>query len=102
MNRPAFRYARTLRKHGRYVSVGGAINRILSALVLAPIIALFSGKYIKMLALKPNKNLAYINDLYLQKLLKPVIDGPYTIDELPRLMKYFAEGKHKGKIVIVF
>lgn len=102
MNRPVFRYVRTLKKQGRYVSVGGAINRILSAVVLAPLIALFSRKYIKVLALKPNKKLAYVNELYEKKLLKPVIDGPYAFDELPQLMKYFEEGKHRGKIVIVF
>jgi hypothetical protein len=29
-----------------------------------------------------------------------VIDGPYKLSEVPEAMRYFGEGKHKGKIVI--
>jgi len=32
--------------------------------------------------------------------MKPVIDGPYTLRELPKAMRLFAEANHKGKVVI--
>lgn len=100
MNRPVVRYARALKRNGRYVTVGGSIPRILAASISAPFIALFRKKYIKVLGLKPNKDLNYISNMYEKKQIKPELDGPYTLEELPRLMKYFAKGKHKGKIII--
>ena len=32
--------------------------------------------------------------------IKPVIDVPFKLNEVPEAMRYFGEGKHKGKIVI--
>jgi NADPH:quinone reductase-like Zn-dependent oxidoreductase len=31
----------------------------------------------------------------------PVIDGPYKLSELPEAMRYFGEGRHKGKVLLV-
>jgi NADPH:quinone reductase-like Zn-dependent oxidoreductase len=50
--------------------------------------------------LKLNKDLAYICELFEAGKLKPLIDGPYALSQLPEAMRYFSEGKHKGKVVI--
>ena len=50
--------------------------------------------------LQANKSLSYINNLYEEGKLKPVIDGPYALSELPEQMQRFGRGEHKGKIVI--
>ena len=52
------------------------------------------------MALKPNRDLEYINKLYAAGKIKPVIDGPYSLSEIPKAIQRFGEGKHKGKVVI--
>ena len=33
-------------------------------------------------------------------MMKPIIDGPYLLNEVPRLIQYFGAGQHQGKVVI--
>lgn len=99
-NRPISRYAGSLRKGGRYVTVGGSMPRLLQAVVSAPWFSLLNKKSIQVLALKPNNDLSYMNELFEAGKLQPIIDGPYSLGELPELIQYFGQGKHKGKIVI--
>ncbi|MFP6643379.1 MAG: NAD(P)-dependent alcohol dehydrogenase [Candidatus Latescibacterota bacterium] len=99
-NRSPLKYARSLRPRGTYVTVGGDLTRLLQALFLAPWISIFGKKYIRIVALKPNKDLGYINELFEADRLKCVLDGPYELSEVPKAIQYFGEGKHKGKIVI--
>lgn len=99
-NRSIFNYLRVLNPGGTYVTVGGSTPRLLQALLLGPIIRQLSGKNVRLVGLKPNKDSAYVNDLFEAGKLKPVIDGPYSLSEIPKLIQYFGEGKHKGKVVI--
>ena len=99
-NRSIFDYARSLSPNGTYVTVGGSMTRLFQALILGPWISIFSKKNIRILALKPNKDLAYMNELFEAGKLKPVIDGPYKLSEVPKAIQYFGEGKHQGKIII--
>ena len=99
-NRSLFDYARALTPNGIYVTVGGVTARLFQAIFLGPIASIFSKKKFCIVALKPNKGLEYINELYEAGKIKPVIDGPYTLDEVPEAIQHFGEGKHKGKVVI--
>jgi len=99
-NRSTFDYARSLSPNGTYVTVGGSMTRLFQALFLGPWISIFSKKNIRILGLKPNKDLAYINELFEAGKLKPVIDGPYKLSEVPKAIQYFGEGKHQGKVII--
>lgn len=99
-NRSIFDYTRALRPNGMYVTVGGSITRLLQALILGPLISLISKKTITIVALKVNKDLAYMNDLFEAGKVKPVIDGPYRLAEVPNVFRLFGEGGHKGKVVI--
>jgi NADPH:quinone reductase-like Zn-dependent oxidoreductase len=54
----------------------------------------------QILALKPNKGLDRINELFEAGKLKPMIDGPYPLQEAPEAIQYFGEGKHYGKVII--
>ncbi|MGB5895224.1 MAG: NAD(P)-dependent alcohol dehydrogenase, partial [Ignavibacteriaceae bacterium] len=99
-NLSTFNYLRSLSPNGRYVTVGGATSRLLQAFFLGRLILLFNKKTIRIVALKPNKDLDYINELFEVGKIKPVIDGPYKLNEVPEAIRYFGEGKHKGKIVI--
>lgn len=95
-----YKYLKVLRPNGKYVTVGGYLNQIFLLIILKPLISLFSTKSVHMLALKPNKDLAYINKLFSAGKIRPIIDGPYEFDETAKLIEYFGEGKHQGKIII--
>jgi NADPH:quinone reductase-like Zn-dependent oxidoreductase len=99
-NRSILNYMRVLSPNGMYVTVGGSIARLFQALFLWPWISMSSKKKIGIVALKTNKDLAYMNELFEAGKVKPVIDGPYQLSEIPEALRYFGEGKHKGKIVI--
>jgi NADPH:quinone reductase-like Zn-dependent oxidoreductase len=99
-NRSLFDCARALVPGGSYVTVGGSLSRLLQALFLAPWISPFQKKHIRIVALKVNKDLPYLNNLFEAGKIKPVIDGPYSLDEVPKAFGIFARAEHKGKIVI--
>jgi NADPH:quinone reductase-like Zn-dependent oxidoreductase len=88
--------AKALKPGGKYVTVGGALNRLLQVYIVQK----FGKKNMHLVALKPNKDLAQIGKLYQDGKLKPEIDGPYTLQEIPKLLQYFGAGKHTGKVVI--
>lgn len=98
--RSSFDYLRVLNPNGKYVTVGGYLNRLFPMLLLKPWISIFSKKRIHILALKPNKDLDYISDLFEAGKMRPIIDGPFNFSELPMAIQYFGEGKHSGKVVI--
>ena len=99
-NRSIFDYTRALDLKGRYVTVGGSMARVFQLLILRPWISMFSKKTFHVVALKPNKDLAYMNELFEADKVRPVIDRPFKLSEVPEAMRYFGEGKHKGKVVI--
>jgi NADPH:quinone reductase-like Zn-dependent oxidoreductase len=101
-NRSVFDYARALSPQGIYVTVGGASSRLFQALILGPIIGMLSQKKIRILSLKPNQDLDYVNELFEAGKVKPVIDGPYRLDEFSEAILRFGQGNHKGKVVISF
>jgi NADPH:quinone reductase-like Zn-dependent oxidoreductase len=99
-NRSVFDYARALNRNGVYVTVGGSVARLFQALLQAPWFSMIHKKYIRIVALKPNKDLNYINGLFEAGKIKPLIDGPYRLDEVPEAFRLFGKAEHKGKIVI--
>ncbi|MGH7574162.1 MAG: NAD(P)-dependent alcohol dehydrogenase [Longimicrobiales bacterium] len=99
-NRSSFAYARALNPDGAYVTVGGSIPRLLQTLVLGPFVSRLHHKHLRIVALKPNKDLAYINELFEAGKLRPVIHGSYELADLPEALRLFASGDHQGKIIV--
>lgn len=99
-NRSPLAYARALNPHGTYVTVGGSIPRLLQALVLSPLISRLSNKHVRMVGLKQNKDLAYMNELFEAGKLVPVIDKRYTLADVAEAFRLFGTGNHKGKIIV--
>jgi NADPH:quinone reductase-like Zn-dependent oxidoreductase len=99
-NHSMFDYARALCRNGIYVTVGGSIGRLFQSLLLAPWITLVHKRHIRLVALKQNKDLAYMNQLFEAGKVKPVIDGPYRLDQVPEAFRIFSRGEHKGKMVV--
>lgn len=99
-NRSPFAYARALNPDGTYVTVGGSTSRLLQALVLGPLMSRLYHKHVRIVTLKPNKDLAYMNELFDAGKLAPVIDGPYKLADVPEAFRLFGTGDHKGKIIV--
>jgi NADPH:quinone reductase-like Zn-dependent oxidoreductase len=99
-NRSIFDCARALNPNGIYATVGGSMARFLQALFVGPWISIFSKKKIGIVVLKPNKDLVYMNELFEAGKIKPVIDGYYKLEDVPKALRLFGKGDHKGKIVI--
>jgi len=92
---------RVLSSNGKYVTVGGYLNRLFPMLLLKPLISIFSKKSMHIVALKPNKDLDYISELFEAGKIRPVVDGPFSLSEVPKAIQYFGEGRHQGKVIIV-
>ncbi len=92
--------ARALGSRGIYVTVGGSTARLLQSLLLGPWISMTTNKRMRLLVLKPNEGLADMKELFDAGKVVPVIDGPYELSEVPRALRYFGEGSHRGKVVI--
>lgn len=99
-NRSVFKYARSLKKNGTYITVGGSMYRLLEIALVGSLLSLFTGKKLSVLIHKPNKDLDQISKLVEKGQISPVVDGPYSFDKIPKLIQYFGEGKHSGKIVV--
>jgi NADPH:quinone reductase-like Zn-dependent oxidoreductase len=99
-NRSMFDYVRALYPGGIYVTVGGSLSRLFQALILGPWISMISKKHIRIVALKTNKDLLYMNELFEAGKIKPIIDRPYKITEFVEAFRLFGKAEHKGKVVI--
>ena len=82
------------------MTVGGHLPRLLQLVCLSGLVSRFSGKALRIVALKPNKDLGYVNELFERHGLTCPIDGPYPLAEVPRALQRFGEAKHLGKVVI--
>ncbi len=85
---------------GVYVTVGGSTARLAQVALLGLVLPLLGSKRIRVVVLKPNKDLGYMTELVEAGSVRPVIDSSYGLSDAAAAMKRFGEGKHKGKIVI--
>ena len=99
-NRSPYSYARALSPGGIYATVGGKIRRLMQAVLLGRLISKTHNKHIRLVVLKPNKDLAFMNAQFEAGNLVPVIDGPYKLEDTAKAFHLFARTEHKGKIVI--
>ena len=99
-NRRPADYIRALNPGGTYATVGGALMRDLFRVA---IYGLWSrrtvGKTLRLVGLKANRDLPYLNERFEAGQLAPVIDGPYTLSEGREAFRRFGAGDHLGKIV---
>jgi NADPH:quinone reductase-like Zn-dependent oxidoreductase len=93
---------RALLLDGTYAMVGGSIPRVYQLWFLslcAPLTR--ERRKLRLVAAGPNKGLADLKELIEAGKLVPVIDSTYPLAEVPKAMRFFGQGRHKGKIVIV-
>jgi NADPH:quinone reductase-like Zn-dependent oxidoreductase len=90
-------YRRSLSPDGTCILVGGSTSVIQKAMLFGS----RGQKKIRLLLHKPNPDdLADMNELFEGGEVVPVVDAVYPLSELPGAFRYYAEGHHKGKVVI--
>ena len=100
-HRSVFAYQRALGPHGTYFAVGGSVATFFQILLLGPWIRRTTGKNIRILVVPQNrKDLSSITELCEAGKVVPVIDKRYPFSEVPEALRYVAEGRAKGKVVI--
>jgi NADPH:quinone reductase-like Zn-dependent oxidoreductase len=100
-HRSAFAYARALKPNGTYFFVGGSVGTLFQVLILGPWIKKTRGKNVRLLIVpQDSKHLMTITELCVAGKVVPVIDRRFTFNEIPEALRYVAEGRAKGKVVI--
>jgi NADPH:quinone reductase-like Zn-dependent oxidoreductase len=95
-------YKRALKPGGIFAMIGGSMGGLLLQFIFIwPILSKFSNKKLGLMGYKPNrKDLEYLNQLFEEGKMTPVIDKCYSLQEVPAAFHYFSEGNIKGKIII--
>ncbi len=101
-NRPIKHYIRSLNSRGIYVAVGGNLHSLLGILGAGQLITMFSNKSLKVLGLKPNKQLDFINTLYEQGDFTPIACNVFSFEKIVDAICHFGEARHRGKVVVSF
>lgn len=100
-HRSVLAYRRALKPDGTYLYVGGSVATLLQTLLLAPLIRRVSGKHIRLLGVPQNRaDLIAITELCVAGEIVPVIDRTYPLSETAQALRYVAEGRARGKVVI--
>jgi NADPH:quinone reductase-like Zn-dependent oxidoreductase len=95
-------YKRALKAGGTFSMIGGSMGGLLLQLIFIwPILSRFSNKKLGIMGYNPSrKDLDYLNLLFEEGKLIPVIDKCYPLQEVPAAFHYFSEGHIKGKVII--
>ena len=91
-----FDYKRALSPGGIYVMVGGESFRVFQAMF----ISLTGSRKITLLLHKANKGLDALLDLIAEGKVRSVIDRVFPFNDTAEAMRYFGEGKARGKVII--
>ena len=94
-------HVRALAPGGTYATVGGpSMAQLLGILLVGWWFRLTTGKTVRLVALKANKDLPYMNEQFEAGKLVPVIDGPYPLSEAREAFRRFGAGNQLGKVVV--
>jgi NADPH:quinone reductase-like Zn-dependent oxidoreductase len=99
-NRSPSDYVRALMPGGIYVTVGGSMSKLLQGLLSGGFMMKKYKQQYRLVSLKPNKDLLYMNELFEAGKLQFVIDGPYELKDFAKAFDLFDKAEHKGKVVI--
>ena len=94
---------RALRPKGVYVTLGGSTARIFQAMLVGPVISIFTGKRMGlMLWWKPFKaeDVATLTELIAAGKVTPIIDRRYPLAQVVDALRYVDDGHAKGKVIL--
>jgi NADPH:quinone reductase-like Zn-dependent oxidoreductase len=99
--RPIREYKEALRPGGIYVSLGGEMKQFNQGLVLGPLLSERKGKKLIPLLHRPSRDdLIYMSELILTGKVRPVVDRCFSLDQIREALRYYGEGRSRGKVVI--
>lgn len=99
--RSMFDIKRALTPGGTYAMIGGSMARVYELWLVGLLAPLTRGTRKLCLVYEgPNKGLAELATLIEAGKIVPYIDSTYRLDEVPEALRYFGEGRHKGKIAV--
>jgi len=100
-DRSIFDYKRALAPEGIYVCIGGSLSQYFQALLLGPLLSLMGSKKMGAMFAQPTtEDFQFLIELYEAGKLVPVIDRMYSLSKIVEALRYYGEGKTRGKIVI--
>jgi NADPH:quinone reductase-like Zn-dependent oxidoreductase len=99
--RSMFDIRRALRPKGTYAMIGGSFSGVCQLWLFGLVERLARDeRKLRLVAEGPNKGLAALKTLIEAQKLKPFIDRTYSLSQVPEALRYFGEGRHRGKIAI--
>ena len=98
--RSVFDYKRALSSKGIYVATGGSMAQVFQGLLIGPLISMTGSKRLGSMMVKPNKDLDFMRELVEAGKVKPIIDRLYPFSEAGEALRYYGEGRSRGKVVI--
>ena len=101
-SRSIFEYRRALAPDGTYVFVGGSLAQFFQALLLGPFISMAGSKKLGSLVVTKlhRQDFDSLVELYEAGKVVPVIDRRYPLLETAEALRYYGEGRARGKIII--
>ena len=101
VRRSMFDCRRALAPEGIYAIIGGSLPRIYQALLFGLWASVTRrGRQFRLVYEGPNKGLEDLTALIEAGSIHPVVDRVFQLSDAPEALRYFAEGRHKGKVVI--
>jgi NADPH:quinone reductase-like Zn-dependent oxidoreductase len=99
--RSIFDYHRALCPGGRYVATGGSLAQVFQPMLLGPFVSMTGSKKIGNLSAHPDqRDLVLIKELVEAGKVTPVIDRCYPLGEVAEALRYYGQGRSRGKVVI--
>lgn len=99
-NRKITQYAKSLKPNGRAMLLGGTMNSIFSAMFFGKIASAISGKTLRLMGYKANKDMYYLANLIHDKTISAVIENEFTLSETSKAFQCFSTGTTRGKVII--
>lgn len=93
---------RSLRPGGAYVVIGGDAAGYLQAILVGPVISIFSSRKAGLLMWKANRreDMLAMKDLFEGHRIRPHIDRTFPLADAPEAISYLESGGARGKVVI--
>ena len=92
---------KALRKHGRYVLVGGSTSALLKTAFFGPFVSMVSSKKVMSYLVSPKiEDLEFLKELLQDGSLKVAIDRSFKLSEVPEAMQYLEDRRVRGKLAI--
>jgi NADPH:quinone reductase-like Zn-dependent oxidoreductase len=97
------RWRPALKAKGVYLSFGGSAAWLLASALSGPFISLASGKSIRPAFVAPfgEKDVERVTELAERRVLKPVIDKRFALDDVAAALRYVDDGKPRGKVLVI-